>query len=98
VDTVEEAVLLIRAHPMSSTGRLLNNYVSFISGKPATRSCQRSDGLMHTIILDNGRRTMREDTLLREALQTSQPHGPIIQLADQKTNGEGLAGEHGGHR
>jgi len=68
VDTVEEAVNLIRAHPMSSTGQLLTNYVSFISGKPPSGHDQSSNGEMHIIILDNGRRAMREDSLFREAL------------------------------
>ncbi len=68
VDTLEEAVNLIRAHPISSTGQLLTNYVSFISGKPARGPHQESEGEMHIIILDNGRRAISEDKLFKEAL------------------------------
>lgn len=67
VEKLEEAIHLIRAHPMSSTGQKLTNYVSIMSGRCPLIG---DGGLreMHIVILDNGRMMMREDSWFREAL------------------------------
>ena len=67
VPTAEDALHLIQAHPISSTGQKLTTYVSFISGRSPLRG---TDGPreLHIVILDNGRTAMREDEVFREAL------------------------------
>jgi iron-sulfur cluster protein len=67
VPTTEDALHLIQAHPISSTGQKLTTYVSFISGRSPLRG---TDGPreLHIVILDNGRSAMREDEVFHEAL------------------------------
>ncbi len=55
--------------PRSATGQLLTAYLSFItgpgwSGSPYARGARA----LHVVLLDNGRASMRDDPLLREAL------------------------------
>lgn len=67
VPSVEDALQLIQAHPISATGQKLTTYVSFISGRSPLKG---RDGPreLHIVILDNGRSAMREDEAFREAL------------------------------
>ncbi|MFQ5708196.1 MAG: LUD domain-containing protein [bacterium] len=66
VETIEEALQLILAHPVSAVGQMLTTYDSFIAGRSPLggqhgREC-------HIVILDNGRLQMRQDPWYREAL------------------------------
>jgi iron-sulfur cluster protein len=67
VPTIEDALYLTQAHPISSTGQKLTTYVTFISGRSPLRG---TDGPreLHLVILDNGRSAMRENEAFREAL------------------------------
>ncbi len=66
VSTIEEALKMIQAHPVSAVGQMLTTYVSFISGRsPLGDQTGRE---MHIVILDNGRSEMRRDEWFREAL------------------------------
>ncbi|GBC69315.1 Lactate utilization protein B [archaeon HR01] len=67
VEKVEDALNLIRAHPMNSTGQLLTNYVTMISGRCPLYGGEEGRE-MHVIVLDNGRRRMLQDPWFREAL------------------------------
>ena len=67
VEKIEDALKLIVAHPVSSTGQWLTNYVSFLTGRtPLADSLE--DREMHVVIIDNGRSAMRDDPVFREAL------------------------------
>jgi iron-sulfur cluster protein len=69
VETVEEALLMALAHPVSSVGQLLTTYVTFMAGRsPLGEGEGRSPRESHVIILDNGRTRMRQDPLFRDAL------------------------------
>ena len=67
VEKVEDALKLIVAHPVSSTGQFLTTYVSFVSGRNPLAG---DDGgrELHVVVIDNGRRAMRDDPWFREAL------------------------------
>ncbi|MBI2421409.1 MAG: LUD domain-containing protein [Candidatus Hydrogenedentes bacterium] len=67
VDTVEDAMMLVLAHPVSASGQLPTTYVTMMAGRCALGQ----DGApreSHIIVLDNGRRRMREHPLMKEAL------------------------------
>lgn len=67
VEKIEDALKLIVAHPVSSTGQWLTNYVSFLSGRtPLAGHAEERE--MHIVIVDNGRSSMRDDPVFREAL------------------------------
>ncbi len=66
VGTIEDALQLIRAHPLSATGQPLTTYVSFFAGRaPLSDKGGRE---LHIVLLDNGRLKMRDDSWYREAL------------------------------
>jgi len=66
VETVEDAMKLILAHPVSATGQMLTTYVSFIAGRsPLGTQVGRE---FHIVILDNGRIEMRKDSWYRDGL------------------------------
>jgi iron-sulfur cluster protein len=65
VETMEEALLMILAHPVSAVGQMLTTYVTFQAGRASLGDQHRET---HIVLLDNGRTEMREDPLLREAL------------------------------
>ncbi|MFQ5768924.1 MAG: LUD domain-containing protein, partial [bacterium] len=66
VETIEDAMQMILAHPISAVGQMLTTYVSFFAGRaPLGTSADRE---LHIIILDNARSKMRADTWFREAL------------------------------
>lgn len=67
VETVEDALMMVLAHPVSASGQLPTTYVSWMAG----RNSLGDDGVpreSHIIILDNGRRKMRQDPAMHEAL------------------------------
>ncbi len=67
VATVEDALMMVLAHPVSASGQLPTTYVTWMHG----RSPLGADGApreSHLILLDNGRMRMRQDPLMREAL------------------------------
>ncbi|MFQ5641637.1 MAG: LUD domain-containing protein, partial [bacterium] len=66
VETLEDALKLIMAHPVSATGQILTTYVSFMAGRSPLGNDDPRE--LHIIILDNGRREMRSDPWYREAL------------------------------
>jgi iron-sulfur cluster protein len=69
VATIEEAMLMILAHPVSASGQLPTTYVTWMHGRsPLGEGAERSPRESHLIILNNGRSRMRNDALLREAL------------------------------
>ncbi|MFQ5601804.1 MAG: LUD domain-containing protein [bacterium] len=66
VETFEDAMQMILAHPISAVGQLLTTYVSFFAGRsPLGQNKERE---LHILILDNGRSEMRADSRFREAL------------------------------
>jgi iron-sulfur cluster protein len=66
VETVEEALILARAHAVAATGQRLTTYVSIMAGRsPMAGNGSRE---MHIVILDNGRSRMVGDDVFREAL------------------------------
>lgn len=67
VESVEDALMMVLAHPVSAVGQLPTTYVTWMGGRNPL-----GDGggprATHIILLDNGRRRMREDARMREAL------------------------------
>ncbi len=69
VDTVEDAMLMVLAHPVSASGQLPTTYVTWMAGRsPLGDGASQHPRESHIIILDNGRTAMREDEAMREAL------------------------------
>jgi len=69
VDTFEEALELVLAHPVSASGQLPTTYVTWMGGRcPLGEGEGRKPRESHIIILDNGRSRMRQDPDMREAL------------------------------
>ncbi len=69
VETVEDALLMIMAHPVSASGQLPTTYVTWMHGRSPLGEGDGADGReSHIIILDNGRTEMRDDPEMREAL------------------------------
>ncbi len=67
VGTVEEALEMTMAHPISAIGQLLTTYNTFMSGRsPLGENGEPRES--HIIILDNGRHEMREDPIMSDAL------------------------------
>ena len=67
VETVEDALQTMMAHPLNAVGQSLTTYVTLMAG----RSPLGQDGKprqSHLIILDNGRTRMRNDPLFWDAL------------------------------
>lgn len=67
VDTIEDAMMMVFAHPVSAVGQLPTTYVTWMHGR-APLGEGGPDRASHIVILDNGRTRMREDPLMREAL------------------------------
>lgn len=68
VETMDDALAMVLAHPVSASGQLPTTYVTWMAG----RNPLGADGPpreSHIVILDNGRRTMAEDPLMRENLR-----------------------------
>ena len=69
VDTLEDALELVLAHPVSASGQLPTTYVTWMGGRcPLGEGEGRAPRESHIIILDNGRSRMRRDPDMREAL------------------------------
>jgi iron-sulfur cluster protein len=69
VDTFEDALELVLAHPVSASGQLPTTYVTWMGGRCALGEGEgRGPRESHIIILDNGRSRMRRDPDMREAL------------------------------
>lgn len=69
VETVEDAMLMVLAHPVSASGQLPTTYVTWMAGRsPLGEGTPRHPRESHIIILDNGRTEMRDDDAMREAL------------------------------
>ncbi|MDE2887644.1 MAG: LUD domain-containing protein [Gemmatimonadota bacterium] len=69
VDTVEDALQMMLAHPISAVGQHLTTYVTMMAGRsPLGAGDGRGPRESHIIILDNGRSRMREDPLFKDAL------------------------------
>ena len=68
VETTDDAIMMMLAHPVSAVGQHTTTYVTWMGG----RSPLGADGKMpresHIIILDNGRSAMKEDPLFSDAL------------------------------
>ncbi|MGI8906458.1 MAG: LUD domain-containing protein [Candidatus Sumerlaeaceae bacterium] len=69
VATVEEALMMMLAHPMSAVGQMLTTYVTVMAGRsPLGNGEGRAPRETHIIILDNGRTEMRADPVFNDAL------------------------------
>ncbi len=69
VDTVEDALQMMLAHPISAVGQHLTTYVTMMGGRsPLGTGDGRGPRESHIVILDNGRSRMREDPLFKDAL------------------------------
>ena len=69
VATIEDAMHMILAHPVSASGQLPTTYVTWMHGRsPLGEGQGRKPRESHLIVLDNGRSKMRGDPVLREAL------------------------------
>ncbi len=67
VDTVEDAMMMVLAHPVSASGQMPTTYVTWMAGRtPLGDDGEARES--YIIILDNGRTAMREDPVMREAL------------------------------
>lgn len=66
VETIEDALKMIFAHPVSAVGQLLTTYVSFFAGRSSLAGQENRE--FHIVILDNGRQQMRSDAWFQEAL------------------------------
>jgi L-lactate dehydrogenase complex protein LldF len=69
VDTVEDALLMVMAHPVSASGQFPTTYVTWMSGRsPLGEPNGEPPRESHIVILDNGRTEMRGDDAMREGL------------------------------
>lgn len=68
VDTIEDAMLMVLAHPVSATGQCPTTYVTWMHGRNPMGDGGETDRVSHMIILDNGRTEMRDDPVMAEAL------------------------------
>jgi iron-sulfur cluster protein len=75
VASLEDAVAVLRMLPRSGTGQVMTSYVNWITGPSRSADIEQSLTIgvhgpreMHCVILDNGRETMRDDPVFRDAL------------------------------
>jgi len=68
VDTVEDALMMMLAHPVSATGQHLTTYVTLMAGRSPLGENTDKPRVSHLVLLDNGRTEMREDPVLNDAL------------------------------
>lgn len=69
VETIEDALQMMLAHPLSAVGQMLTTYVTIMGGRsPLGDDNTKEPRESHIIILDNGRTRMREDPLFKDAL------------------------------
>jgi iron-sulfur cluster protein len=69
VETVEDALQMMLAHPISAVGQHLTTYETLMGGRsPLGQGEGNRSRESHIIILDNGRSQMRQDPLMQDAL------------------------------
>jgi len=75
VDTLDDAVAVLRMLPRSGTGQIMSSYVNWITGPSRSGDIEQSLAIgvhgpreMHCVILDNGREKMLEDPDFRDAM------------------------------
>jgi len=71
VETIEDAMLMVLAHPVSASGQLPTTYVTWMHGRsPLGEGGEKTPRESHIVILDNGRTEMRNDPepFMRESL------------------------------
>ena len=75
VDTLDDAVAVLRMLPRSGTGQVMTSYVNWITGPSRSADIEQSLTIgvhgpreMHCVIIDNGREEMRANPEFREAL------------------------------
>ncbi len=68
VDTIEDALLMVLAHPVSATGQCPTTYVTWMHGRSPLGEGAPRPRESHIVILDNGRTAMRSDPIMQEAL------------------------------
>jgi len=69
VETLEDALQMMMAHPISAVGQPLTTYETFMGGRsPLGQGEGGRQRESHIIILDNGRSQMRKDPLMQDAL------------------------------
>ncbi|MCG8608750.1 LUD domain-containing protein [bacterium] len=66
VESIDDAMQMILAHPVSATGQILTTYVSIFAGRSPLSGI--GDRELHIVILDNGRLNMRVERTFSEAL------------------------------
>lgn len=68
VDTFEDALMMMLAHPVSATGQHLTTYVTLMAGRSPLGEGAEKPRESHLVLLDNGRTEMREDPVMNDAL------------------------------
>lgn len=68
VDTIEDALLMVMAHPVSAIGQCPTTYVTWLNGRSPMGTEPDGPRESHIIVLDNGRSAMRDDPKFRDAL------------------------------
>lgn len=68
VETIEDAMLMVMAHPVSATGQCPTTYVTWMHGRNPMGEGDDQQRVSHMIILDNGRTEMANDPVMAEAL------------------------------
>jgi len=68
VETVDDALLMVMAHPVSATGQMPTTYVTWLHGRSPMGKGENQPRESHIIILDNGRTEMAQDSTMQEAL------------------------------
>lgn len=69
VETFDDALVMMLAHPLSAVGQKLTTYVTLMAGRsPLGSGPDGKPRETHIIILDNGRTAMRADSALSDAL------------------------------
>ena len=75
VESLEDAVAILRMLPRSGTGQIMTSYVNWITGPSRSADIEQSLTIgvhgpreMHCVILDNGREEMRSNPIFSDAL------------------------------
>jgi iron-sulfur cluster protein len=69
VESVDDALLMVLAHPISAIGQLTTTYVTWMAGRSPLGEGERvMPRDSHIIILDNGRTEMRDNPVMSDAL------------------------------
>lgn len=68
VETADDAIMMMLAHPVSAVGQHTTTYVTWMGGRSPLGAGGEAPRESHIIILDNGRSAMKEDPLFSDAL------------------------------